>query len=191
MTERIPARTLVLVRYDQMVRNLFKPMPTESATRLHAAVGIAGEAAELILANSIENIVEELGDIEFYVEAYFQSIGGRRSALADQMALEAGDPSGRQVLGTVTIAISATAGALLDLTKKGWVYEKPFDENTERAIRYELLRLEVMMSQLRDMVGVRQADVLGANQGKLGKRYPEGVYTDKAAQVRADKPEGE
>ncbi|UYA98735.1 putative nucleotide pyrophosphohydrolase [Xanthomonas phage vB_Xar_IVIA-DoCa5] len=191
MDKRIPARTLVVVPYPQMIRNLFKPMGSDAATRVHAAVGIAGEAAELIIASSIENIVEELGDIEFYVEAYYQALGGRRTALADELSLQTGDPSGNQVLGTVTIAIAATAGALLDLTKKSWVYEKPFDANAERAVRYELLRLEVMMGQLREMIGVRQVDVLGANQGKLGKRYPDGVYTDKAAQERIDKPEGE
>lgn len=191
MDKRIPARTLVVVPYDQMIRNLFKTMDSPATTRIHAAVGISGEAAELIIASSIENIVEELGDIEFYVEAYYQAIGGRRSKLADELALEVNDPCGHQVLGTVTIAISSTAGRLLDLTKKSWVYEKPFDDNAERAIRYELLRLEVMMGQVREMIGVRQVDVLGANQGKLGKRYPDGVYTDKAAQERVDKPEGE
>lgn len=189
--QRIPARTLVAVPYDQMVRNLFKPMGSDAATRLHAAIGISGESSELLLASSIENIVEELGDLEFYIEAYYQSIGGRRTALGDELALLAGDPSGNQVLGTVTIAISASAGSLIDLTKKSWVYNKPFDDESERAVRYELIRLEVMMSQLRDMVGVRKVDVLRANQGKLGKRYPDGVYADRDAQVRADKPGGE
>lgn len=50
---QIPTKTLVLVPYDQMVRNLFKPMGTQAATVLHAAVGIAGEVAELLVAGSI------------------------------------------------------------------------------------------------------------------------------------------
>lgn len=129
--------------------------------------------------------------MEFYVEAGYQVLGGRRSALADGLVLDSADPALHQVLGTVTIAMSTTAGRLLDLAKKGWVYSKPIDEDVERAMRYELMRLEVMMEQLLDMVGVRRPDVLRTNQQKLGKRYPGGVYTDQAAQVRADKPAGE
>lgn len=191
MTEqRIPATVLRTVPYDQMVANLFKLMGSREASLLHAAIGISGETAELLVADSIENIVEELGDMEFYIEAGYQVLGGRRSALAGELLL-AGDPAQHQVLGTVTIAMSSTAGRLLDLVKKGWVYNKPLDDNAERAIRYELMRLERMMEQLLDMVGVRRPDVLRTNQTKLGKRYPQGVYTDQAAQVRADKPLGE
>lgn len=192
MTEqRIPATVLRTVPYDQMVTNLFKPMGSREASLLHAAIGISGETAELLVADSIENIVEELGDMEFYIEAGYQMLGGRRSALADELVLEASDPAQHQVLGTVTIAMSTTAGRLLDLAKKGWVYNKPLDDNAERAIRYELMRLECMMEQLLDMVGVLRTTVLRTNQTKLGKRYPQGVYTDHAAQVRADKADGE
>lgn len=192
MTEqRIPARVLRTVSYDQMVRNLFKPMGSKEASFLHAAIGISGECGELLVASSIENIVEELGDIEFYVEAGYQVLGGRRTPLADSLEVAGSDPCMHQVLGTVTIALSSTSARLLDLAKKGWVYNKPMDENVERALRYELMRIELMMEQLREMIGVRRPDVLGANQGKLGKRYPEGVYTDQAAQTRADKPDGE
>ena len=192
MTEqRIPAIVLRTVPYGQMVAALFKRMGSREASLLHAAIGISSETAELLVADSIENIVEELGDMEFYIEAGYQVLGGRRSALADELVLEAADPAHHQVLGTVTIAMSTTAGRLLDLAKKGWVYNKPLDDNAKRAVRYELMRLECMMEQLLDMVGVRRPDVLRTNQTKLGKRYPQGVYTDQAAQVRADKADGE
>lgn len=189
--QRIPATVLRTVPYDHMVDNLFKHMGSREASLLHAAVGISSETAELLVADSIENIVEELGDLEFYIAAGYRVLGGRHSALAHGLVLEASDPAQHQVLGTVTIAMSTTAGRLLDLAKKGWVYGKPLDDNAERAIRYELMRLERMMEQLLDMVGVRRPDVLRANQTKLGKRYPRGVYTDQAAQVRADKADGE
>lgn len=61
MEQRIPATVLKTVPYDQMVRNLFKDMGSKEASFLHAAIGISGETAELLVANSIENIVEELG----------------------------------------------------------------------------------------------------------------------------------
>lgn len=179
--QQIPTKTLVLVPYDQMVRNLFKPMDTQAATVLHAAVGIAGEVAELLVASSIENLVEEMGDIEFYIEAAFQATGGRNFP---ELIVEGHDMSHHQVFGTVGTAMSVTAGRLLDVVKKAWVYNQ--DLNLD-AVRYELLRLELMLGCLRELLSVRRPDVLGANQTKLGKRYPDGVYTDRDAQQRADK----
>lgn len=178
---QIPTKTLVLVPYDQMVRNLFKPMGTQAATVLHAAVGIAGEVAELLVAGSIENLVEEMGDIEFYIEAAYQSTGGRDFP---ELIVDGHDMSQHQVFSTVGTAMSVTAGRLLDLVKKAWVYEQELNLN---GVRYELMRLELMLGTLRELLSVRRPDVLGANQTKLGKRYPDGVYTDRDAQQRADK----
>lgn len=182
---QIPARTLVAVPYDQMVRNLFKPMGTQAATVLHAAVGIAGEVAELLVARSIEELVEEMGDVEFYVEAAFQATGGRDFP---ELIVEGHDMSHHQVFGTVGTALSVTAGRLLDVVKKAWVYEQELNLD---AVRYELLRLELMLGTMRELLSVRRPDVLGANQAKLGKRYPDGVYTDRDASARADKQGGE
>lgn len=180
--QQIPTRTLVAVPYDQMVRNLFKPMETEAATVLHAAVGIAGEVAELLVARSIEDIVEEMGDVEFYVEAAFQATGGRHF---EEIVVEGHDMAHHQVFNTVGIALSVSAGRLLDLAKKSWVYNQAPNLS---AMRYELLRIQLMLGTMRELVSVRLPDVLGANQAKLGKRYPDGVYTDRDAQQRADKP---
>src|SRR3972149_1498460 len=66
------------IRYDYFVQQLFKPM-TEPMMALHAAIGICGEAGELADAikkeyiygkkRDRENIVEELGDLRFYIQA--------------------------------------------------------------------------------------------------------------------------
>jgi len=75
-----------------MVRGLAKPgeqilqeMSPKQAHGMHMAIGIAGEAGELLDAikkNCIyqkpldtENVLEELGDIEFYLEGLRQSLG--------------------------------------------------------------------------------------------------------------------
>lgn len=65
--------------YAHFVRDLFKPMDKAVLTQLHAAVGISGEAGELIDAVKKSwaygkpldeaNVKEELGDILFYVQA--------------------------------------------------------------------------------------------------------------------------
>lgn len=78
--------------YDDMVRTLFKPgelilqsMTAKDMELNHAALGVAGEAGELVdaLKNYLmyrkpldrENVVEELGDLEFFMEAIRQNIG--------------------------------------------------------------------------------------------------------------------
>lgn len=70
-----------VVRYDKFVLQLLKG-DTEQMMKIHAAVGIAGEAGELLDAvkkvhiygqaqtpENLANIVEELGDLEFYMQA--------------------------------------------------------------------------------------------------------------------------
>jgi len=66
----------------------FKPTPSQCEL-LHAAIGLAGEAGELLDAVrkhvfdgqplDRENIIEELGDLCFYMEAAFQVLGVDRS----------------------------------------------------------------------------------------------------------------
>lgn len=80
-----------MIKHSEMVAALAKPggdiIADLSPTRahdLHMAVGISGEAGELLDAvkkGSIynkpydrENLVEELGDIEFYMEGLRQSL---------------------------------------------------------------------------------------------------------------------
>ena len=66
------------IRYDQFVLQLFKA-DTESGMLNHAALGVAGEAGELVDAIKKatiygklldrENLIEELGDLRFYIQA--------------------------------------------------------------------------------------------------------------------------
>lgn len=71
--------------YAQFVTERFKAMPTDTLTRLHAAVGISGEAGELLDAVKkawaynkpldVENVHEELGDCLFYIQAMCNQFG--------------------------------------------------------------------------------------------------------------------
>jgi len=69
------------VRYDNFVKNLLKA-DTDQMMKIHAAVGVAGESGELLdavkkvyiygqtlTAERLNNIIEEMGDIEFYLQA--------------------------------------------------------------------------------------------------------------------------
>jgi NTP pyrophosphatase (non-canonical NTP hydrolase) len=66
------------MRYDMFVKQLFKGDSRDNMLT-HAALGIAGEAGELVDAIKkhviygkpldLENVREEIGDIRFYIEA--------------------------------------------------------------------------------------------------------------------------
>jgi len=93
--------------FEDMVAGLVKPgkniledMSPNQAHGIHMAVGIAGEAGELLDAikkNCIyqkpldfENIIEELGDIEFYLEGLRQALGIDRQQTLDANIVKLG-----------------------------------------------------------------------------------------------------
>lgn len=88
------------ITHPEMVRALVKPgaaildsFDAAKADLIHGAVGIAGEAGELldavkkhVIYNKLldrENVIEELGDLEFYMEQVRQNLGiSREETLA-------------------------------------------------------------------------------------------------------------
>ena len=79
--------TLTDYEHQLMVTALFKKTGFDASheSAMHAAVGVAGEAGELLDAVKkgwaygknidMNNVVEELGDLEFYLEALRQTLG--------------------------------------------------------------------------------------------------------------------
>lgn len=73
-----------VVRYDMFVQGLMKPA-SEQLMKLHCALGVCGEAGELADAikkeqiygkpEDRENIIEELGDLAFYMQATMNQYG--------------------------------------------------------------------------------------------------------------------
>lgn len=83
------------IEHPEMVRVLAKPGDTiaaeltgKNAHLIHMVLGISGEAGELLDAIKkvavynkpidMENVIEELGDIEFYLEGIRQGLGVTR-----------------------------------------------------------------------------------------------------------------
>lgn len=165
-------QTLYFVTYSQMVRNLFKKMGNREASTLHAIMSLSSEIAELLVTDSIEEIVEELGDMEFYLEASYQSLERR----PHHLAIEESDAARNQVLSTITTALSLSAGRALELIKTEWVRGVSLDSVAEDKILLELLRVDYMIAQLSEMIGVKREDILQANQAKWGRHSPDLVY---------------
>lgn len=89
-----------MIEHSEMVRDLAKPgedilqqMTSDDAHLLHMVLGIAGEAGELVDAVKkavvyrkeldLRNVIEELGDLEFYMEGLRQGLAlSREECLA-------------------------------------------------------------------------------------------------------------
>lgn len=81
----VPYEQSLEAKFEQFVGDKFKSMPSAKEDLLHAIVGISGEAGELLDAIKRhffynkpldrENVREELGDIEFYLQAVRTCLG--------------------------------------------------------------------------------------------------------------------
>jgi NTP pyrophosphatase (non-canonical NTP hydrolase) len=88
------------IKHDEMVNALAKQgkailetMTPQQAHLLHMSVGISGESGELLDAIKkhviynkpidVENVIEELGDLEFYMEGLRQGLGISREETID------------------------------------------------------------------------------------------------------------
>jgi len=97
-----------MIKHCEIVAALVKPgadiladLSPASAHTLHMAVGISGESGELLDAvkkgaiynkpYDRENIVEELGDLEFYMEGLRQSFGITREETIDANIAKLGE----------------------------------------------------------------------------------------------------
>lgn len=92
------------IEYSEMVERLAKPgdkilgeLTPEACHTLHMTLGVCGEAGELLDAVKKAvvyckpldraNVVEELGDLEFYLEGFRQGLGiSRGEVIASNMA---------------------------------------------------------------------------------------------------------
>lgn len=175
--------------YSAMVAALFKCMDTNQASLFHAVIGIAGETGELSTASTRKNLIEECGDIEFYLEAGYQIL---ELIVRAPNAFERhwrGQPDSDTAamlpsLGTLPSVLMTLGANLIDVVKKSWIYGR--DVKVEETVEV-LNAIGALLDQLYAIVGVTREEVLNANQDKLDKRYTEGVYSDAAALARADK----
>lgn len=82
--------------------------------------------------------------------------------------------------------VSGEAGELTDAIKRCTIYNKQIDWDN---VVEELGDLEFYMEGIRSALGISREFTLEKNIEKLGKRYRDLVYSDQAAQERADKDE--
>jgi NTP pyrophosphatase (non-canonical NTP hydrolase) len=84
----------------------------------------------------------------------------------------------------MAVGVSGEAGELLDAVKAHVFYCKPLDLTN---VIEELGDMEFYMEHMRALLKITREETLAGNINKLGKRYVGLVYSDNAAQQRADK----
>lgn len=184
------------ITHAEMVAALVKPgdqiaasLTAKDADLWHAATGIMGEVCEIAEAISVfaqgepldvENMTEELGDIEFYLEQYRSNLGLSRDDVY-AAGMEIAVTTDPLLLSTL---LTIAAGNLLDQTKKAVIYRKAVERETFMQC---LMAIEAQLIVLRHCCGIEHEQTLEANIAKLSVRYAGLKYSDDAAQKRADK----
>lgn len=158
--------------YPEFVRSLFK-QDTLPLMYIHAAIGIAGEVAELKHAleyGTVQDQILETGDLMFYTQAMLNF---------NHLDFEQIETS----LLTEQDNFISLSGAILDTIKKYAIYGQKLNEThlVDVTSRLVCLTKEFMKDMGFTFVGVRQANI-----AKLHARYPEGRFTTAATVARAD-----
>lgn len=96
-------------------------------------------------------------------------------------------PDFAQTLMHAAAGCAGEGGEFLDVAKKVWAYQKPFDADMMAHAVEELGDLEFYLRAAYQTLGLERDHVLAANMAKLGQRYPSGIYSNEQAIRRADK----
>jgi NTP pyrophosphatase (non-canonical NTP hydrolase) len=150
----------------------------------HMVTGIIGEATEL-LENypscdedevDVENLVEELGDLCFYISGLYICLGEQPKVTVPTVEMDTKE---------LYLQIVCLAGSVLDCIKKWIVYNEPYELRKDVLLR-ELARLAGVIHALSDDLGFSMKFIMRYNKAKLQERYGD-KYSDAAAHNRADK----
>lgn len=179
-----------MIKHDEMVRALAKPatdiireLNPETMHNLHMAIGVCGEVGELFesIRDGDDNILKELGDIEFYFKGLQQGINFD----IDDDDYKGDDLEGLG-LNPLMEELTINACNILDTIKKQAI-------NLIKIDRRELL---ILMWDFRAVLNaVYEHEEIGttpymakcANIQKLHERYENFEYSNEAAQNRVDK----
>lgn len=159
----------------------------------HATIGIVGELGELFggieysfaMNQSIDlaNVLEELGDLEFFLENFRALMGWDREKDVLQCETICHQPTG-PVRQAAHMLVYATD--LMDHVKKAIIYRKPLNREAMLAC---MSKIEYILEVFYPNFNYTREQALEANMDKLAQRYSGFEYSDQKAQERADKPE--
>lgn len=172
-------------RVNQLIKRGVNILPTLTPFKcelLHIALGMT-EVLELIegMHNAdIKNVIEELGDLEFYTTELFTQL--------DLIRVANVTPNENHFNTESIDELINASGSVIDAIKKFVIYdnELKFDLIVSGAHAAGIALDRTIM-----LVGMTRCEIRDANMDKLGKRQPTGTYTNEAMIARADKADEE
>jgi len=177
------------IGYSGFVKSLFNSSGSQRDDFIHAALGVATEVHEAQIATDFTNLIEEIGDCQFYAEALRQVVGdpaGNEDVRMARAALEA--PDAVVAAGYAAVARFA-ATELLDMAKRWVGYGKEPTEGQKRlAVDYANLALiRILPDEFAGAAAPSQKDVQRVNVAKLLKRY-NGIHFSAERALNRDLP---
>lgn len=179
------------IRFRHHVDRLFVKPGDLPGRVMHACVGIAGEAAEVldnlkktwIYCRGFDrsNLVEECGDIMFYAEALGLQV--RHACAFDSVIVPSCSDRSIEKMVSLCSDLVKHSGELLGRADMFWI------GNDGIGFPHLLFCLDRVVKSLvafMQVAGVSLDECREHNIAKLSVRYPNG-YTDAAAVARADK----
>lgn len=182
--------TNVGVSYGDFVRNLFRPL-APAAMLAHAAMGVVTEIQELKDAQSMDNAIEEAGDIAFFCAAFIQCLP---FPIADDELFSAQKDAFMWFCRKVDIEpmdfdeddvmslVSELSIELLDAAKRWLAYDKAPDNDKCRNLAgsAELIGQLVASGHATEVGTPDPQGVIDVNVAKLQHRYKGGFSTEAA-----------
>lgn len=162
-------------------------LPQAKMELLHAALGVAGEAAELIAAlddpRGVDwiNVAEEIGDYVWFLAMLTRHLDLRVDEA--ELATEALSPARASSPPHMALAKALTrhAGEIVDTIKRWVIYQAELDRQRLEA---EVLEAWYMATSAATVAGWSLDSITDTNIAKLWeKRYPDG-YNDVQANLR-------
>lgn len=158
---------------ESPVDEAMKVRASESLRVLHGAMGLSTEVAEFSDSDSKENELEELGDLEWYLNLIKDSLGEEY-----KNAHVVGDFTDKCDVLSLIFKMVRTSGNILDTVKKHIFYGK---ELKTRELYSYVNQFEHYLIRLEYVLGFSRENVQRVNLDKLlKKRYKDGYSHDAA-----------
>ena len=151
--------------YHEKALRTLKPAKDKEELLLHSAMGLAGEAAELLaVRRDSEKSIIELGDVLWYIPV----MGEYLDMSMDDLYLKAPTVSVHSSAWVDLIVINS--GAILDMVKKHIFYGKPIDKSNLINYLGAIIQSASAVSMYNH---VDIIEVMRRNIAKLAARYPD------------------
>jgi len=173
-----------MITHPELVSRLCKPgedildtLTPKKCHLWHMMTGLVGEVIELKeawLKQDVPNIIEELGDIRFYIQGFIQTFD-----VVDSIKYY-NEPLAKEPIDTIFLL----CGEIVDVVKRHIIYNAPLQSLKLHELLFTTI---VRLNTVYEVIGVDDFVVTEANTTKLSTRYPELCFTDKHAALRLDK----